>query len=247
MTFDQRFNRLALLTGAEGLESLRHTRVIIFGLGGVGSWTAEALARSAIGNITLVDADTVAISNINRQLPALDSTLGQEKTEVLARRIADINPDCRVEVRAERYSAANADTFPLDNYDYIIDAIDSLADKQQLILQATACSHARLFSSMGAALRLDPSRIRVDEFWKVTGDPLAAALRQRFRRSGIFPKRKFKCVYSDERLANKPLPAPAAADQAMTYGKVATNGAVCHITAIFGMTLASLVVRAAIS
>lgn len=187
------------------------------------------------------------MSNINRQLPALDSTLGQEKTEVIARRIAEINPECRVEVRTERYSAANADTFPLDDYDYIIDAIDSLADKQLLILRATACSHARLFSSMGAALRLDPSRIRVDEFWKVTGDPLAAALRQRFRKSGIFPKRKFKCVYSDELLANKPLPAPASADPAMTFGKVATNGAVCHITAIFGMTLASLVVRAAIS
>lgn len=187
------------------------------------------------------------MSNINRQLPALDSTLGQEKANVIARRIAEINPDCRVEVRTERYSAANADTYPLDDYDYIIDAIDSLADKQLLILRATACRHARLFSSMGAALRIDPSRIRVDEFWKVTGDPLAAALRQRFRKSGIFPKRKFKCVYSDELLANKPLPSPASADSAMTFGKVATNGAVCHITAIFGMTLASLVVRAAIS
>lgn len=244
---DQRFNRLELLTGAPALSALRSTRVIIFGLGGVGSWTAEALARSAVGHISLVDADSVALSNINRQLPALSSTVGISKAELLARRIADINPDCEVTVHPVRYSAENADTFPLESYDYIIDAIDSLADKQLLILRATSCHRPRLFSSMGAALKMDPSRIQVNEFWKVTGDPLAAALRRRFRKSAILPRRKFKCVFSDELLTNHPLQDDYGPDPAMSFGKVATNGAVCHITAIFGMTLASLVIRDVVS
>lgn len=244
---DRRFNRLELLTGTDGLDRLKNTKVIIFGLGGVGSWTAEALARSAVGSITLVDADDVAISNINRQLPALDSTVGEPKVDVLAHRISLINPDCKIMVRKERYSADNADTFPLDSYDYIIDAIDSLADKQLLILKATSCSKAQLFSSMGAALKMDPSRIHVAEFWKVTGDPLAAALRRKFRKSGLMPRRKFKCVYSDELLTNHNINSSDVSDGSMTFGKVATNGAVCHITSIFGMTLASLVMRSVLS
>ncbi len=245
---DKRFNRLELLTGTEGLDRLKSLNVIIFGLGGVGSWTAEALARSAVGNITLVDADCVAESNINRQLPALTTTIGQPKTELLAQRIALINPDCHVTVRHQRYTAATADSFDLDSYDYIVDAIDSLADKQLLILRATACRHARLFSSMGAALKMDPTRVRVAEFWDVKGCPLAAALRRRFRKSEQKPRRKFKCVYSDELLSNITPADPDAhtADTAMTFGKVATNGAICHITAIFGMTLAGLVIDSAL-
>lgn len=239
------FNRVRLLAGNEGFEALAAKRVIVFGVGGVGSWCAESLVRTGIGHITLVDADTVAASNINRQLMATTTTVGRPKAEVLAERLTDINPEVEIKVIVGRYTAANAADFNLGDYDYIVDAIDSLADKASLILEATSLPRpTRLFSSMGAALRLDPTRIEVAEFWKVKGDPLAAALRRRFRRSGVMPRRKFMCVYSEELLKNRADINDASG--AMTYGKVAVNGAVCHITAIFGLTLAGLIVRDAL-
>lgn len=238
---DMRFNRLSLLTGSRQLRKLADTKVIIFGIGGVGSWTAEALARSGIGHITLVDADTVATSNINRQLPALESTVGLPKVEVMSRRLLDINPALDLTAIQQRYTAETASCYNLGDYDFVIDAIDSLADKQLLIVNATAAK-TRFFSSMGAALKSDPSRIKVAEFWKVTGCPLAAALRRRFKKSDLRPRRKFKCVYSDELLSNR-TDTPADNSGALTFGKVAVNGALCHITAIFGFTLASLVIN----
>ncbi len=240
-----RFNRTALLTGSGGLDAISRARIIIFGVGGVGSWAAEALARTGASDITIVDADTVALSNVNRQMPALSSTLGQPKTEVVRRRLLDINPGASVTAVHTLYNELTAPQFDLCAYDYVIDAIDSLADKALLILNATSAGPGvKLFSSMGAALKMDPSRIGVTEFWKVTGCPLAAALRRRFKKSGLFPHRKFKCVYSPELLRNDP-EAAALGDPtgAMNFGKVATNGALVHITAIFGFTLASLVIR----
>lgn len=233
------FNRTLRLVGADTLRRYAGARVIIFGVGGVGSWTAEALARSGIGHITLVDADCVALSNINRQLHALHSTLGRPKVEVARERLLDINPAIDVITRQERYDPSTAATFDLDSYDVVIDAIDSLADKAMLINRATR-SRAILFSSMGAALKMDPDRVRVAEFWQVKGCRLAAALRHRFRRSGEFPARKFKCVYSDELLPNRADEAPADTSGAMSFGKVAVNGAMMHITALFGLRLASL-------
>lgn len=240
---DNTFHRVERLVGAEGTDRLRRARVAVFGVGGVGSWTAEALVRSGVGHITIVDADCVAQSNINRQLMALQSTVGEPKVDLLARRFADINPQAEVVALRERYTADTADSFDLESYDVIIDAIDSLADKALLIMRATAARHPRFFSSMGAALKMDPTRVRVDEFWKVKGCRLAAALRQRFKRQGVRPRRKFKCVYSDELLPNLG-PDEADTSGAMTYGKVAVNGAMAHITAIFGMTLAGLTVQA---
>lgn len=235
-----KFHRVARLTGPETLNRLAACRVIIFGIGGVGGWTAEALVRSGIGHLTIVDADRVAESNINRQPVATSSTVGQVKVDVMRQKLLDINPEATVNAIACRYDASTAGDFDLEAFDYVIDAIDSLADKALLILNATACRHPRLFSSMGAALKMDPTRVAVAEFWKVKGCPLAAALRRRFKRTGLMPRHKFKCVYSDELLPN--LGPDEDTSGAMTFGKNAVNGALVQVTATFGMTLASLVI-----
>lgn len=235
-----RFSRVERLVGADGLERLRGARVIVFGVGGVGSWTAESLVRSGIGHLTIVDADVVAESNINRQLMATTQTVGRLKVEVLAQRLRQINPDAEIVAVAARYDESTAGDFDLDRWDYVVDAIDSLSDKALLINRATR-SRGRLVSSMGAALKLNPERIRVAEFWSVKGCRLAAALRNKFKRSGVKPGRKFMCVYSDELLPNRGVAEDKSG--AMTYGKVAYNGALCHITAIFGFTLAGLVIE----
>lgn len=247
MAKDMRFNRLELLVGHEGMAALADARVAIFGVGGVGSWTAEALARSGVGRIDLIDADVVAESNINRQLMALSSTVGEEKAEVLRRRLLDINPQADIRIRIDRYTRDNAESFNLEQYTHVVDAIDSLADKANLILNATSTRGLKFFSSMGAAQKLDASKIKVSEFWDVKGCPLAAALRHKFKKSGMMPRRKFKCVYSDEP-RREPFTTETGTDTsgAMMYDKVAVNGAICHITAIFGLTLASLVVNSII-
>lgn len=220
---------------------MSQAHVILFGIGGVGSWAAETLVRTGIARLTIVDADRVAESNINRQLPALTSTVGQVKVDVLRQRLLDINPQAEITAVHGLYNADTASSWQLGDYDYIIDAIDSLADKALLLLNAAAARKPGIASSMGAALRLDASRVAVAEFWKVKGCPLAAALRSRFRRSGMKPRRKIKCVYSDEP-AMKNLGADTAPDGTMTYGKVAVNGSLCHITATFGMNLAGLAI-----
>ena len=202
----ENFERTRLLAGDSMMKALADTRVLIFGVGGVGSWCAESLARTGIGSITMVDPDTVAQSNINRQLPATTATVGLPKVEVLADRLASINPEARIEGVAGRYTPENAAGFGIESYDYVIDAIDSLTDKADLILRCTDPATAprrAFFSSMGAARKLDPSMISTAEFWKVDGCPLARALRTRFRRSGIFPRRKFRCVYSPESLPHR--------------------------------------------
>lgn len=239
-TASERLSRVNRLFGGDAVEALRNAKVIIFGIGGVGSWTAEALARSGVGTMTIVDADVVAESNINRQLMATVSTIGRPKTEVLAERLLDINPDLSLSCRTERYTSETAQSFHLEEFDIVIDAIDSLADKASLILHATSLPHLTFLSSMGAALKADPTRISVAEFWKVKGCPLAAALRRRFKKSGQLPRRKFKCVYSDELLPN--IGEDSGSQGTMTFGKVSINGALCHITAIFGMTLAGLAI-----
>lgn len=224
------FQRTRLVAGDAMMESLAATRVLIVGIGGVGSWCAEALVRAGVGHITIIDRDVVVASNINRQLPALTSTVGRPKVDVLAERLLDINPGLDIVRIHDFYSAETADSYELDDYGYVVDAIDSVASKAELILRATA-SKARLFSSMGAARKLQASKITSGEFWKVQGDPLARALRQRFKKTGVFPKRKFKCVYSPERIP-QPLESPDGA-----------NGTFMHATAIFGLTLAGLIIE----
>lgn len=238
---DEILNRARLLLGSGAMRRLDEARVIIFGVGGVGSWCAEALVRSGVGHLTIVDSDCVSVTNINRQMPATTLTVGRVKVDALRQRLLEIMPDADIRTRCEAYTEATADSFDLDSYDYVIDAIDSLRDKALLIRRATR-SQARLFSSMGAALKLDPSHIHTAEFWKVRGCPLARALRQLFKRSGQFPARKFTCVYSDELLDNA-----GEGDAIIEHDprKARINGSMMHITAIFGLTLASLVINAA--
>ncbi len=236
------FRRTELLLGDEAMERLSSKRVIVFGVGGVGSWCAESLIRSGIRHLTIVDSDHVCISNINRQLMATTKTVGQVKVDALKERLLSINPSAEITAIQQIFTAETAESFALDAYDYIIDAIDSLKDKALLILLATSLPPSRgdkrvaFFSSMGAALKLDPTRIKTTEFWKVQGDPLARALRKRFKRDGQYPKRKFLCVFSDELLQNqKPIDPNDRG-----------NGTIAHITAIFGFMLAALVVQDAV-
>ncbi len=226
------FQRTELLLGQEAMESLASKRVIIFGVGGVGSWCAESLVRSGIRHLTVVDSDCVAESNVNRQLMATTSTLGQPKVDVLRERLLTINPEATIVAVQKTYCAETADQFPLNDYHYIIDAIDSLKDKALLILQACQ-TDAKFFSSMGAALKLDPLQIKITEFWKVKGDPLARALRKYFKSRQTFPAKKFQCVFSDEQRKNALQPT----DQTRA------NGTAMHITAIFGLMLSSLVIK----
>lgn len=247
------FDRTARLLGPDAMKVLDGARVIIFGLGGVGSWAAETLIRTGLRHLTIVDADRVARSNINRQLPALVGTVGQVKVDVLKERLLSINPDAEIDAIHGLYDKETANDYNLEEWDYVIDAIDSLSDKALLILRATRAMAEttgserplKFYSSMGAAMKVDPTRVDVAEFWKVKGCPLAAALRRRFKKSGVFPFRKFKCVYSDELVPNHRdyQPERVERDGAMTFGKVAVNGSLMHITAIFGITLASLVIR----
>ena len=246
-TEDAIFRRAELLVGDEAMKRIAGKRVIIFGVGGVGSWCAESLVRSGIRHLTIVDSDRVSITNINRQLMATTKTVGQVKVDALKERLLCINPSAEITALQKVFTAETAESFHLDNYDYIIDAIDSLKDKALLILMATSTplgerGGGRFFSSMGAALKLDPTRIMTTEFWKVQGDPLARALRKRFKREGKYPERKFLCVYSDELLENKGNP-PSADEEPSAFNKPQVNGTLAHITAIFGFMLAGLVLQ----
>ena len=237
------------------MEHIASVSVIIFGVGGVGSWCAESLVRSGVRHLTIVDSDTVCITNVNRQLMATTSTVGQVKVDVMKRRLLDINPEAEIEAICGVYSEETADQYDLDSYDYVIDAIDSLRDKACLILRATQ-STATFFSSMGAALKMDPTRIDVAEFWKVKGCPLAAALRRKFKHAKTFPSRKFRCVYSEELLSNQGDETATAecatngADAAYHAGstiKARVNGTIAHTTAIFGFMLAGLALQDMVS
>ncbi len=237
---DHIFNRALLLLGDDVMERLAAARVIVFGIGGVGSWCAESLIRSGLGHLTIVDNDDVCSSNINRQLMATTRTVGQPKVVALKEHLLEVNPEADITALQQTFTEATADDFDLDAYDYVIDAIDSLRDKALLILRASS-SRATLFASMGAALKIDPTKIRVSEFWKVQGDPLARALRNLFKRQGRRPRRKFQCVFSNELLTNKAETEPER--EATANPKARINGSLMHITAIFGCTLAGLVLQ----
>lgn len=228
------FARTERLLGTDGLQKLSASRVILFGTGGVGSWCAEALVRSGIGHLTIVDPDCVDESNINRQLPATTRTIGEPKVQVLRERLLEINPACEVLALQDRYTLG-AD-FHLSGYDAIIDAIDSLTDKVNLLLEASN-TRAAVFSSMGAACKMDPTKVRVAEFFDVRGCPLGAALRKRMRKNRTLPAKKILCVYDEEVLPN------LGPEQDPGPGKAIANGTLAPITGIFGFTLAGLVIQ----
>ncbi|MGI6574218.1 MAG: tRNA threonylcarbamoyladenosine dehydratase [Fermentimonas sp.] len=228
MEYDELFSRSELLMGRAAMQRLAAKKVILFGVGGVGSWCAEGLIRSGVMHLTMVDPDRVAVSNINRQLPATTQTVGQLKVEVLKRRLEEINPLATIVAIPELYSEGTSESFHLERYDYIVDAIDSLAHKQHLLVAASKTG-ATIFSSMGAALKMNPLNIRVAEFWEVKGCKLAQALRTRMRKSGEKPLKPILCVYSEERLQNK-------------GAKARVNGSMVQVTATFGFALSGLVI-----
>lgn len=254
------FNRTELLVGNDVMTDISTKKIIIFGVGGVGSWCAECLVRSGIKELTIVDSDRVCITNINRQLMATTATVGKVKVDVLKERLLSINPKAQITAIQQIYSDDTADSFNLDSFDYIIDAIDSLKDKASLILRACK-THAMFYSSMGAALKMDPTQIKVAEFWKVRGCPLGSALRKKFKHLKIYPSRKFKCVYSEELLKNlgvnhscgtsacmcpkaKIGPGnPDLVNHEWCSSKAQINGTMAHITAMFGFTIAGLVMN----
>lgn len=254
------FNRTRLLVGDDGMSRLSEAKVIILGVGGVGSWCAEALIRSGVRHLTIVDSDRVCVTNINRQLMANISTVGKVKVEALKEQLLLINPSAQIETRQAIFCQETADSFNLQDYDYIVDCIDSLKDKILLILMATR-TKARFYSSMGAALKMDPTRIKVAEFWKVQGCPLARMIRKRMKGMKRFPSKKFKCVFSDEVLENKGRNEACGTGACMCPKSKATNedsplhnhewcsskaqinGTMMHITAMFGLILGGLVIE----
>ncbi|MDR2150397.1 MAG: tRNA threonylcarbamoyladenosine dehydratase [Spirochaetaceae bacterium] len=248
-----RFQRLALITGAETIELLAQTTVAIVGLGGVGSWCAEALVRSGLANLVLIDSDTVCITNINRQVQATGLTIGQPKVLALEQRLLAINPDCTVKTFEAVFKAENAGLFCLEKADYIIDAIDSIQYKLDLIETAFSVG-STVFSSMGTAQKLDPTRLKVADIWQTSVCPLARLVRSGLRARGFH--HSFPVVYSEERL-------PLHAEQSLACGlgqclcparrspdavdwcsaKKIINGSAVTVTASAGMILASLVMR----
>lgn len=186
--------RTALLVGEAGVEKLHASRVAVFGLGGVGSWCCEALARAGVGRLTLVDKDVVEESNINRQLVALASTVGRYKTEVMAERIRDIRADCEVDARTLFYLPETAPLVPLEGYDLIADCIDNVTAKLHLICAARAAD-VPVISAMGAGNKLDPSRFRVSDLSETRVDPLARVLRRELKKRGV---ERLPVVWSDE-------------------------------------------------
>ena len=253
------FKRTELLLGNDIMDRIANMRVIIFGVGGVGSWCAESLVRSGIKHLTIVDSDRICVTNINRQLMATTKTVGQVKVDVLKSRLLEINPTAEITALQQIYSAETSDSFHIESYDYIIDAIDSLENKVDLIRQSTK-TDATFFSSMGAALKMDPMKIKTTEFWKVIGCPLAAALRRRIKKGEKLTK-KFMCVYSEELLENKGANSSCGTENCLCpkaqegpgdanlvnhewcSKKARINGTLAHTTAIFGFTLAGLVMQ----
>ena len=241
------------------MDEIAGKKVIIFGIGGVGSWCAESLVRSGIRHLTIVDSDRICITNVNRQLHATMLTVGEVKTDALKKRLLEINPEAEITAIQKIYNIASHEQFDLDSYDYIIDAIDSLGSKVHLIRMATR-TNAVLFSSMGASLKLDPTKIRVAEFWKVQGCPLGSKIRK-YIRKGELPAKPFMCIYSEELLENRGSGSSCGTAQCLCpknrsgegdpgldnhewcSQKAVINGTVAHITAIYGFTLAGLVIQ----
>ena len=252
------FHRTELLIGDAALKKLAGTRVILFGVGGVGSWCAEALIRSGIGHLTIVDNDVICVTNINRQLQATAQNIGQSKVLALKERLLAIHPDAEVIALQKVYNRETSAEFNLKSYDYVMDAIDSLSHKVDLIASAME-SGVTLFSAMGAAGKLDATTVRVDSIWKSRGCRLAHFVRKRLRRRGV--KGDCLCVYSEEQLAafeavkaacgSAECFCPKQMDDegneiprdVWCHQKAQINGSMVHITGVFGFNLAGLVVQ----
>jgi tRNA threonylcarbamoyladenosine dehydratase len=258
MTIDPALQRLELLIGADALELLSETRVALFGLGGVGSWCAEALVRSGIGHLTIVDSDTVCATNINRQVQATAASVGRPKTAELGRRLREIRPGAGIIELQDVFDKTTAGRFDLGSYGYVLDAIDSLSCKVELIIRASEAG-ARVYTALGASSRLDPTRITVSSLWDSQGCPLGKFVRKRLRRRGFTGE--VTCIYSEENIDPMPgasvcgtgtCPCPGKLpDEGGESGcttewcstKKQINGSAVHVTGTFGFMLAGLVVQ----
>lgn len=231
MEQDSMYQRTALLLGDEAVAALAGKRVLVVGVGGVGAYAVEMLVRTGVGHLTLIDADNVGITNLNRQLPALLSTLGEPKVDVLARRCNDINPQSHIDARREFLTVEAVDAVLDEGYDFVIDAIDTVAPKVALIERCYR-RRIKLISSMGAGGRIDPSKLRYADISETFHDGLARVVRQRLKQLGIL--RGVKVVFSEE--------APRRASLMMTdeiANKASSYGTVAWIPAMFGCMLAA--------
>jgi tRNA A37 threonylcarbamoyladenosine dehydratase len=241
------------MLGNTAMDELAAARVIVFGLGGVGSWCAEALVRSGVGNVTIVDNDTVCVTNINRQVQATPKTVGQQKAPSLRDRLLEINPSCKVTALTEVFDAASAENFAIETYNYCIDAIDSLSCKLDLI-EICFKKNVKLFSSMGMAQKLDPTRLRSADIWETKGCALARLVRHGLRQRNFAGS--FLCVYSEEALprvdgvevscgTGRCLCPKGCAESSVDWcaSKKVINGSSVTVTASAGFALASLVLQ----
>lgn len=232
---DTPFTRTELLLGQAAMQRLAHARVAVFGVGGVGGYVCEALVRSGVGAFELIDSDVVSLTNLNRQIIATYETLGRYKTEVMRERMLQINPDCEIRVRNCFYLPETEQDFDFSQYDYIVDAVDTVTAKVSLVLRAQQAG-VPIISSMGAGNKLDPSRFRVADIYKTTGCPLARVMRQALKKRGV---KRLKVVFSDEvpRRPAVPLAAPQGA------GRRDVPGSVAFVPSVAGLILAGEVVK----
>ncbi len=227
---EEKFSRSALLLGDTGIEKLEKSRIAVFGIGGVGGHAVEALVRSGVGKIDVFDSDTVSVSNLNRQIIATEKTVGRAKVDVIKERILDINPACEVGAFNLFYSADNANGIDLSIYDYIIDAIDSVSSKLELISRAKAAS-VKIISSMGTGNKLDPTRLEVSDISKTSVCPLARVMRRELRSRGT---NHLKVLYSKE----EPIKAVADSDSPRH-----APGSVSFVPSVAGLIIAGEVIK----
>lgn len=232
------FSRTALLVGQKAIDKLQHSRVAIFGIGGVGGYVAEALARSGVGCFDLIDNDTVALTNLNRQIIATHTTLGQAKVQVMAERIHAINPEAVVHVHQCFFLPENAHEFDFFQYDYVVDAVDTVAAKIAIIM-ASKAANVPVISSMGAGNKMDPGKFQVADIFKTSVDPLARVMRQEMKKRGV---KKLKVVYSTE-LPLTPVDELEGECHAEAPQRRALPGSTAFTPSAAGLLLASEVVK----
>lgn len=244
----ERFSRTELLLGKDALEHLSKCRVAVFGIGGVGGYVCEALARSGVGALDLIDNDKVCLSNLNRQIIATTKTVGQYKTDVMKERILDINPEAQVNTHACFFLPENASEFPFESYDYVVDAIDTVTAKIELVMQCQKIG-VPIISSMGAGNKLDPTKFCVADIYKTSVDPLARVMRRELKKRGV---KKLKVVYSqeppistgDEKDGNGQEQALFATEkESPAPGRRSTPGSIAFVPSVAGLIIAGEVIR----
>ena len=229
-------SRTARLLGTHALEQLKNARVAVFGVGGVGGYICEALARAGVGHLDLFDSDTVSLSNINRQIIALHSTVGKYKVDVMKERIHDINPECEVRTFPVFYLPENAAQFPLENYDYVADAVDTVSAKIELAVRAKK-ANVPIIAAMGAGNKLDATKFEVTELSKTSGCPLARVMRKELKARGVT---NLKVVYSTEPAA--PVPSDFSAPED-TGAKKSPPGSLSYVPSVAGLLMAGEIIK----